>query len=209
MGSMSGSVVTNVFTTGVMTIPAMRRTGFDRSYAAGVEACASTGGVLMPPIMGATAFVMATFLEVPYITIAVAAVIPSALYFLGLFAQIDAYAARYGLEGLPREELPSVSGTLKEGWYFIAVFVLLIWMLVYLKREAIAPFYATVLLIAVNQAFPHHRWTWQQTLEFVAATGRLFAEPAVHVRRAGCGAGGGRAHRRRSGGDRYVGHNRQ
>lgn len=87
MGSMSGSVVTNVFTTGVMTIPAMRRTGFDRSYAAGVEACPSTGGVLMPPIMGATAFVMATFLEVPYITIAVAAVIPSVLYFLGLFVK--------------------------------------------------------------------------------------------------------------------------
>jgi TRAP transporter 4TM/12TM fusion protein len=179
MGSMSGSVVTNVFTTGVMTIPAMRRTGFDRSYAAGVEACASTGGVLMPPIMGATAFVMATFLEVPYITIAIAAVIPSALYFLGLFVQIDAYAARFGLAGLPRAELPSVSKTLKEGWYFIAVFVLLIWMLVYLQREAIAPFYATLLLIVVNQVFPHHRWTWRQFLEFVAATGRLFIELAA------------------------------
>jgi len=179
MGSMSGSVVTNVFTTGVMTIPAMRRTGFDRSYAAGVEACASTGGVLMPPIMGATAFVMATFLEVPYVTIAVAAVIPSALYFLGLFVQIDAYAARFGLEGLPRAELPSVSKTLKEGWYFIAVFVLLIWMLVYLQREAIAPFYATVLLIVVNQAFPHHRWKWEQFIEFVASTGRLFIELAA------------------------------
>ncbi len=179
MGSMSGSVVTNVFTTGVMTIPAMRRTGFSREYAAGVESCASTGGVLMPPIMGATAFVMATFLEVPYITIAVAAVIPSLLYFLGLFVQIDAYAARFALKGLPREELPSISKTLKEGWYFIAVFVLLIWMLVYLKREAIAPFYATLLLIAVNQAFPHHRWSWEQFLEFVAATGRLFVELAA------------------------------
>jgi TRAP transporter 4TM/12TM fusion protein len=179
MGSMSGSVVTNVFTTGVMTIPAMRRTGFERSYAAGVESCASTGGVLMPPIMGATAFVMATFLEVPYITIAVAAVIPSVLYFLGLFVQIDAYAARSELKGLPREELPSVSQTLKEGWYFIAVFILLVWMLVYLKREAIAPFYATLLLIAVNQAFPHHRWSWGQFLEFVAATGRLFVELAA------------------------------
>ena len=179
MGSMSGSVVTNVFTTGVMTIPAMRRTGFERSYAAGVEACASTGGVLMPPIMGATAFVMATFLEVPYINIAIAAVIPSALYFIGLFAQIDAYAARFGLEGLPREELPSISKTLKEGWYFVAVFILLIWMLVYLKREAIAPFYATLLLIVVNQLFPHHRWTWRQFLDFVAATGRLFIELAA------------------------------
>ena len=176
MGSMSGSVVTNVLTTGVMTIPAMRRTGFAPSYAAGVEACASTGGVLMPPIMGATAFVMATFLEVPYITIAVAAIIPSALYFLGLFVQIDAYAARRDFRGLPREELPPLKQTLKEGWYFVAVFILLIWLLVFLKREAIAPFYATVLLIAVNQAFPYHRWKWAQFVEFFAATGRLFAE---------------------------------
>ena len=77
MGSMSGSVISNVLTTGALTIPAMKRTGFRASYAGGVEACASTGGVLMPPIMGATAFVMTVFLEVPYVTVAVAAVIPS------------------------------------------------------------------------------------------------------------------------------------
>jgi len=179
MGSMSGSVVTNVLTTGVMTIPAMQRTGFTRGYAAGVETCASTGGVLMPPIMGATAFVMATFLEVPYVDIAIAAVIPSVLYFLGLFVQIDGYAARKGLAGLPREELPSVRATLKEGWYFVAVFVLLVWLLVYLKRESIAPFYATALLVGVNQLFPYHRWSWADFLEFLAATGRLFAELAA------------------------------
>ncbi|MFN4090720.1 MAG: TRAP transporter large permease subunit, partial [Alphaproteobacteria bacterium] len=74
MGSMSGSVITNVLTTGVMTIPAMKRVGFRPAFAGGVEACASTGGVLMPPIMGATAFVMATFLEIPYATIVVAAI---------------------------------------------------------------------------------------------------------------------------------------
>ena len=69
MGSMSGSVITNVLTTGVMTIPAMKRVGFRPAYAAGVEACASTGGVLMPPVMGATAFVMATFLAIPYLSL--------------------------------------------------------------------------------------------------------------------------------------------
>jgi len=179
MGSMSGSVISNVITTGVMTIPAMRRTGFSRPYAGGVEACASTGGVLMPPIMGATAFVMATFLEVPYVEIAIAAVIPSILYFFGLFMQIDAYAARMNLEGLPRRELPSLRQTLKEGWYFIAVFGLLLWLLVYLRREGIAPFYATALLIALNQAFPYHRWRRADFVEFIAATGRLFAELAA------------------------------
>lgn len=140
MGSMSGSVITNVLTTGVLTIPAMRRVGIGRSYAAGVEACASTGGVLMPPVMGATAFVMASFLNIPYATIALAAVVPSLLFYLGLFVQIDAYAAKYQLKGLPQEELPSLRQTLKEGWYFIFVFALLIWMLFYLRREAIAPF---------------------------------------------------------------------
>ena len=179
MGSMSGSVITNVLTTGVMSIPAMRRVGFARAYAGGVEACASTGGVLMPPIMGATAFVMATFLEVPYIDIAIAAIIPSTLYFFGLFMQIDAYAAKNDLKGLPRAELPSLARTLKEGWHFIAVFVLLIYMLVHLQREALAPYYATALLIAINQIFPYHRWSLTDLVNFIAGVGRLFAELAA------------------------------
>ncbi|WP_148864238.1 TRAP transporter permease [Marinobacter fonticola] len=176
MGSMSGSVITNVMTTGVMSIPAMRRVGFGRSYAAGVEACASTGGVLMPPVMGATAFIMAAFLNIPYGTIALAAVVPSALYFLGLFIQIDAYAARHNLQGLPSEELPSLRKTLKEGWYFIFVFALLIWMLFFLRREATAPFYATALLLVINQVLPYQRWGWQNVKDFFADAGKLFAE---------------------------------
>jgi len=176
MGSMSGSVITNVLTTGVLTIPAMRRVGIGRSYAAGVEACASTGGVLMPPVMGATAFVMASFLNTPYSTIALAAVVPSLLFYLGLFVQIDAYAAKHELKGLPEEELPSLKQTLKEGWYFIFVFVLLIWMLFYLRREAIAPFYATALLLVINQILPYQRWGWRDVTDFFSSAGKLFAE---------------------------------
>ena len=176
MGSMSGSVITNVLTTGVMTIPAMRRTGFRPAYAGGVEACASTGGVLMPPVMGATAFIMATIIEVPYVDIAVAAIIPSALYFFGLFVQIDAAAARQDLKGLPREELPALGRTLTEGWYFVLAFTLLVFMLVYLRREALAPFYATAILIALNQIFPLNRWGRKQLLDFVVATGKLLTE---------------------------------
>lgn len=176
MGSMSGSVITNVLTTGVLSIPAMRRVGMSRSFAGGVEACASTGGVLMPPVMGATAFVMAMFLDVPYTAVALAAAIPSVLYFLGLFIQIDAYAARYDLKGLPREELPSVRQTLKEGWYFIFVFVLLVWMLIFMQREAVAPFYATALLLVINQVLPYHRWSWKDVGDALTATARLFAE---------------------------------
>ncbi len=179
MGSMSGSVISNVVTTGVMTIPAMQRIGLSRPYAGGVEACASTGAVLMPPIMGATAFVMAVFLEIPYIDIAIAAVIPSILYFFGLFVQIDAYAARKHLPGLPRAELPRVGETLRQGWHYIAVFVLLVVMLVVLKREVLAPFYATVLMIAINQVASKQRWGWTELKAFVADTGRLLTEITV------------------------------
>ncbi|SEO70508.1 TRAP transporter permease [Aquisalimonas asiatica] len=175
MGSMSGGPVTNVLTTGPLSIPTMRRIGFSRGYAAGVEACASTGGVLMPPIMGATAFVMANFLGVSYVTIVIAAIIPSLLYFFGLFMQIDAYSARHDLKGLPQDELPDVWNVLKEGWYFIAVFALLIWMLVFLQREATAPFYATALLLAINQ-FTRHRLSTKGLLKLLSAAGQILAE---------------------------------
>lgn len=177
LGSMSGGPVTNVLTTGPLTIPAMRRTGFSRHYAAGVEACASTGGVLMPPIMGATAFVMASFLGVSYVTVAIAAIVPSLLYFFGLFVQIDAYAAKHELKGLPKEELPKVRQVFREGWYFLAVFFLLLWMLVYLQQEATAPFYATALLLIINQ-FTSHKLNLDKVLLLIASTGKLMAELA-------------------------------
>jgi len=175
MGSMSGGPVINVLTTGPLTIPAMRRIGFSRKHAAGIEACASTGGVLMPPIMGATAFVMANFLGVSYTTIIIAALIPSMLYFYGLFIQIDAYAARNNLKGLPAEEIPSVWTVLKGGWHYIAVFALLIWMLIYLQREATAPFYATLILFIMNQ-FTRHRMSFVQFVDFIKGVGRILAE---------------------------------
>lgn len=176
MGSMSGSVITNVLTTGVMTIPAMKRTGFAPHYSGGVEACASTGGVLMPPVMGATAFIMATIIEVPYAEIAIAAVIPSVLYYFGLFMQIDAYAARKALTGLSKKELPKLGTTLREGWYFVLVFLTLIFMLIYLRREALAPYYATAMLLTLNQLFPHNRWTWSQARNFVVGVAMLLTE---------------------------------
>ena len=177
MGSMSGGPISNVLTTGPLSIPAMRRIGFTREYASGVEACASTGGVFMPPIMGATAFVMASFLNISYVSVAIAAIVPSVLYFFGLFMQIDAYAAKNDLKGLPKEELPKLGSVFKDGWYFIAVFVSLIWMLVYLQREAVAPFYATALLLIINQ-FTKHRLSFDRVMQLIAQMGRLLAELA-------------------------------
>ncbi len=177
-GSMSGGPVTNVLTTGSLTIPAMKSIGVRTKTAAAIEACASTGGVLMPPIMGATAFIMADFLNVRYIDIALAAAIPSLLYYFGLFMQIDAYAAENKLSGLPKEELISLKEVFKDGWYYIAVFAFLIWMLIFLKRESQAPYYATLLLLVINQFNPRHRLSWQKTKEFIYAVGGLLAELA-------------------------------
>ena len=92
--------------------------------------------------------------------------------------QIDAYAARNNLKGLPREELPSIKKVLKEGWYFIFVFVILIVMLLYMQREAQAPYYATATLILINQAAKIHRWNFKKFLQFIEGVGRLFAELA-------------------------------
>ncbi|MCR9134671.1 MAG: TRAP transporter fused permease subunit [Alphaproteobacteria bacterium] len=177
MGSMSGSVVTNVMTTGVMTIPAMRRIKLTAPFAAGVEACASTGGVLMPPVMGATAFIMANFLGVSYASVALAAIIPSFLYFFGLFVQIDARSAHDKIEGLDRAELPSLRKTLKEGWYYLFAFALLVYLLLFLRREMLAPFYATPVLILINQFVSKDtRWGWKELVGFFDTLAKLFAE---------------------------------
>jgi TRAP transporter 4TM/12TM fusion protein len=185
LGMMSGSVVSNVLTAGTMTIPVMKRTGFRASYAGAIEACASTGAVLAPPVMGATAFVMAQFLNISYAEVAAAAAIPAALYYFGLFMQVDSYAARHGLKGLPREELPKMMETLREGWYFVLVIVLLVFMMLVMKRESHAPFYATVLLLILNQLFNRERWTAGTIMKFLEVNGRTFAELIGIL--AGCG----------------------
>ncbi|ETR76077.1 C4-dicarboxylate ABC transporter [Afipia sp. P52-10] len=186
LGMMSGSIISNVLTAGTMTIPTMKKTGFRASYAAAIEACASTGAVLAPPVMGATAFIIAQFLNVSYAEVALAAVIPAALYYAGLFMQVDSYAARHNLKGLPRSELPRVWDTIKEGWYYVFVIALLIVMLLYFKRESHAPFYATALLLVLNQIFSKEtRWTGATIAKFFEVNGRTFVELIGIL--AGCG----------------------
>ena len=179
MGSMSGSVITNVVTTGQLTIPAMKKNGIDATTAGAVESCASTGGVLLPPIMGSTAFVMATFLELPYYTIALAAAVPALLYFTALFIQLDLYAARHQLAPLKSEELPDAWETLKSGWYYVVSFALLIVLLLVLQKEAIAPWLATACLLIVNQFSREHRFDTARLFDFLVATGKLLVELLV------------------------------
>ena len=185
LGMMSGSIISNVLTAGTMTIPAMKRTGFSPTYAGAIEACASTGAVIAPPVMGATAFVMAQFLGVSYGMVALAAIIPAALYYFGLFMQVDAYAARHGLKGLAREDIPSLKQTLREGWYYAFAVALLIFMLLVMKRESHAPFYATALLLLLNQLFNKEKWGWSSILKFLEVNGKTFVELIGIL--AGCG----------------------
>ena len=144
-GSISGSVVANVIGTGVVTIPSMKKSGYPAHYAAAVEACASTGGTLMPPVMGSSAFFCAQFLGVPYYKVALAAFIPSLLYYTGLFFQIDGYAAKVGMKGMTKEELPSLRETMKEGWIYLVALAVLIFF-IFNRQEARAPFYCTAAL---------------------------------------------------------------
>lgn len=176
LGSMSGSVVTNVLTTGALTIPAMRKAGLPPRVAGGVEACASTGSVLMPPIMGATAFVMASFLSVPYSTVVVAAILPSLLYFGGLFLQIDAFAARNQIKGLPRADLPRARDVLRRGWHYLLVLAVLIFLIATLENQGMAPFYATALLLVWDQIVERRFMRLGEWLRFFEDVGKLLAE---------------------------------
>lgn len=115
-GTLSGSTVANVMSTGVVTIPMMKRSGFPPRYAAAIEAVASNGGQIAPPVMGATAFVIAEFLQVSYATVVLAALLPAVAYYLMLYLQVDRYAAVHGLVGVDRSELPPIGPVLAKSW---------------------------------------------------------------------------------------------
>lgn len=130
MGTISGSSIANVATTGSFTIPLMKRIGYTPDFAGAVEATASTGGMIMPPIMGAAAFLMAGFLGVPYTTIMVAGIIPAILYYLSLLFVIDMEAQRLRLEGLPKKDLPRLGQVLKEKGYLVIPVLVIIYALI-------------------------------------------------------------------------------
>jgi TRAP transporter 4TM/12TM fusion protein len=129
-GTVSGSAVANVMTTGTFTIPLMRKIGYRPAFAGAVEAVASTGGQIMPPIMGAAAFVMAEFMGVSYLHVATAAALPAVLYFIAVFMAVHFEAKRTGLEGLPRADLPRLGLVLKERGHLFLPLIIIIWVLV-------------------------------------------------------------------------------
>jgi TRAP transporter 4TM/12TM fusion protein len=172
-GSVSGSAVANVVATGVITIPLIKRSGYPAHKAAAIEAVASTGGQLMPPVMGASAFLMAEFLQIPYGEVVLAALLPAILYYVALFIQADLDAARMRIAPLAREELPPRRKVLP-GLYFVLPFVVLIVALFNFNQPPqLAALLAAVLLIPLALAFGYRgeRPRWREFLRAVPAAG--------------------------------------
>ena len=150
IGSVTGSTVANVYTTGQFTIPMMKRLGYKPSIAGAVEALASNGGQIMPPIMGATAFILAAYSGVPYVEVAIASLIPALLYFGGLFWFIHLEAHKTGLVGIPVEDKPSVKKVLLKGGHLISPLLALIGCLIYGFSPVRAAFYAIVFTVVIS-----------------------------------------------------------
>jgi TRAP transporter 4TM/12TM fusion protein len=151
-GTVNGSAIANAVTTGAFTIPLMKRAGYRPAFAAGVEACASMGGQLIPPVMGAAAFIMAETLQVPYGTIAVAAAIPGVLYFVAVGVMVHFEAAREDLPVLAAHELPRLSVVLRRDAHLLAGPAVLVWFLVQGRSPLFAGFWALVTAFALSWA---------------------------------------------------------
>ncbi|MEM2157674.1 MAG: TRAP transporter fused permease subunit [Sulfolobales archaeon] len=150
-GTISGSAVANVYGTGIITIPTMKSLGFPSRFAGAVEAVASTGGQIMPPVMGAAAFVMAELLNVPYARIMIAAVIPALLYYLGVYVQVHYYSVRHGLKGLPKEEIPSIKKLMIERGYMLIPMAVLVYIVAVMMWSPVtAAFIAMFITIALS-----------------------------------------------------------
>ena len=175
-GSLSGSVISNVVTTGKITIPTMKRVGYPPAYAGAVEACASTGGALMPPVMGAVAFLMAENLNMPYADIIIAAAVPAILFYLALLLQVDNYAAKTGLKGQSASEIPKMWPTFVSGWHYLFSLAALIYMLLVMRIEVFAPYFATLLLIVTSYITNKFRgeatFGWSHFVELILDAGK-------------------------------------
>jgi TRAP transporter 4TM/12TM fusion protein len=185
-GTMSGSAVANVATTGVVTIPLMKKIGYRPHVAGAIEAAASNGGQLVPPIMGAAAFVMAEFLAKPYREIAVAAILPAVLYYTILFIQIDLEAAKRGLKGLPREQLPALRPLLASAYVVVIPLLVVIYSLFFMNLDPSKAGILGVLATAVLALFrAEGRSALRRLWGLMEETGRVLLEVMVTAAVAG------------------------
>ena len=180
-GTISGSAVANVVVDGWLTIPTMMRTGYKRHVAAAIEAVASNGGQIMPPVMGVTAFVMAQIIGVPYFKVAIAAAIPALLYYAALFFQVDMEAGKMGLKGLPREQLPKMSNILPKSHLFLLPLAALVYALFFLywppEKAALAGVLPALLLGLLVRKETRFRLKWILEALHQAGKGMLIIGP--------------------------------
>ncbi|TWI31475.1 TRAP transporter permease [Paracoccus sulfuroxidans] len=183
-GMTSGSSVANVVVTGAVTIPEMKRMGFSPAMAGGIEAAASVGGLIMPPIMGAAAFVMAEMISVPYVDIVAAAAIGAALYYLGVFCSVHFMAKKLGIKALPKEEIATFRDVLKDIHFAIPLIVLMV-----LMSQRYSPyfsaFWATIAVFICSWLRKHSRMGWRKVLDAFVDAGATICIIAVAVAAAG------------------------
>jgi TRAP transporter 4TM/12TM fusion protein len=158
MGSVSGSAVGNVVATGSFTIPMMKKVGYRSHVAGAIEAAASTGGQMMPPIMGAGAFLMAEFTDTSYLTIIKAALVPAIMYYFTVLVFVHYEAQKFGLKGQPKESLPRIMNVMKEGLHFIIPLMILIYVLVANYSPMMAGFVAVMSTLAISLIANTVRW---------------------------------------------------
>lgn len=179
-GTMSGSAVANVVTTGSVTIPLMKKTGYPPYFAAAVEATASCGGQIMPPIMGAAAFIMATFLGIPYVKVAISAAIPAILYYLAVFIQVDLEAAKNGLKGLPSDMLPKLRVVFRKRWpFFIPLSVLIYSLFIWMLDADKAGLYAVASVFLIGFFLKENRLSFKRMMVIFKETGEGMLEIGV------------------------------
>ncbi|OGA16509.1 MAG: hypothetical protein A3H32_04500 [Betaproteobacteria bacterium RIFCSPLOWO2_02_FULL_63_19] len=179
-GTISGSPVANVVMTGTISIPLMKHTGYRPQVAGAVESVASTGGQLMPPVMGAAAFVMAEFLGVPYATVALAALLPALLYYLALFVQVDLEAGSTGISRVPEDQIPPLAAVLRNGWIFFIPIGVIVYLLFFLNLDAAkAAYYAAALTLPASFLRRESRITFGKILTILEGTGQAMLEVAV------------------------------
>jgi len=187
-GMVSGSAVANVASVGTITIPLMKRSGFPATVAGAIEAVGSTGGQLMPPVMGAAAFLMAEYLQTSYAEVMIAATLPAILYYAALFIQVDLEAASRGIVGAPVASLPRVGKVLRDGWFFPIPFVVLVLGLTRwnLQAEYAALISAAVLLVlAMTIGYRGRRLSLRDAIDAIVSTGGAVVDIIVICAAAG------------------------
>ncbi|KPQ23015.1 MAG: TRAP transporter, 4TM/12TM fusion protein [Halomonas sp. HL-48] len=149
MGSISGSAIANVVTTGAFTIPLMKKLGYKPKEAGGIEAAASTGGQIMPPLMGAGAFLIAEYTNTPYLEIVKISILPAIMYFATVYLFVHIIALKQGMQGMAKSELPQMRQVMRDGWHFLLPLGVLVWLLALSISPMRVGFYAVVTMVAV------------------------------------------------------------